>query len=218
MRLLRAIWDFRARWYDFCEASDLRRGRDKTSLFREMSGRCLFLALGTGLDIPRFPPDLDITAIDISPGMLRRARPRAEAYAGRLRLVQADALQLCFPASSFETVVTSCTLCSVPRPVRVLRELRRVLRPGGRLLMFEHVRSRQPILGLALDAMTLWTRWSGTWMNRDTVTSVRAAGFQITRIESVYLDIILAIRAVKAGSTARRFLTSPPGSESDGTG
>jgi ubiquinone/menaquinone biosynthesis C-methylase UbiE len=160
-----------------------------------MSGKVLFLAVGTGADIPHFPPGLDITGIDMSREMLRRAKSRARAYAGRLRLQCADALALPFPDASFDMGVTSCTMCSVPDPARALGELHRVLRPGAGLLLFEHVRSRQPILGLILDAMTLWTRRRGTDMNRPTLAYVRAAGFEPTRVESVYLDIILAIRA-----------------------
>src|SRR3990172_5433943 len=101
--------------------------------------------------------------------MLRKALPRARQYAGSLSLVQADATQLCFPDRAFDTIVTSCTLCSVPRPVQTLQELHRVLRPGGRLLMFEHVRSRQALLGLALDAMTVLTRPLPTRINPHTL-------------------------------------------------
>ena len=191
------IWGWRSRFYDLCEGSGLRRGPHKARLFRHISGRTLLVAVGTGLDIRHFPRGQAITAIDISRDMLRKAAGRATAYAGRLDLVQADALHICFRDASFDTVVTSCTLCSVPEPVTALRELRRVLRPGGRLLMFEHVRSRQPILGLALDLMTRMTRRSGTDMNRDTLATVRAAGFRITSVESVFLDIILAVRGVR---------------------
>ncbi|MCC6357394.1 MAG: class I SAM-dependent methyltransferase [Phycisphaerales bacterium] len=193
-----SVWDLRARLYDVCEGSQLRRAPFKTALFREMTGRTLFVAIGTGADILQFPPDRDIVAIDISAAMLRRAEPRRRRYRGDLRLIRMDALQLEFPAASFDTVVTSCTMCSVPDAATALRELHRVLRPGGRLLMFEHVRSRNVILARALDLMTLWTRFFGTEMNRDTVTTVRAAGFRITRIESVYLDIILTIRATRS--------------------
>lgn len=162
-----------------------------------MTGRTLFVAIGTGADILQFPPDQDIVAIDISAAMLRRAEPRRRRYRGDLRLIRMDALQLTFPAASFDTVVTSCTMCSVPDAAAALSELHRVMRPGGRLLMFEHVRSRNAILAGVLELMTLWTRFFGTEMNRDTVKAVRAAGFRITRIESVYLDIILTIRAIR---------------------
>jgi len=187
------IWDKRARLYDTFEASDLRRGPARESLFREMTGRVLFIAVGTGMDIKHFPPGCEIVAIDISEEMLRRAVPRAQKYPGELRLVRTDALRLCFADESFDTVATSCTMCSVPDPQQAFREIRRVLRPGGKLLMFEHVRSRNPILGLTLDLMTLFTRRNGTAMNRRTVETAIATGFTIINVETVFLDIILAV-------------------------
>ena len=193
-----SLWDLRSKLYDLCEASELRRGPSKTALFRDMTGRLLFVAVGTGVDIRHFPPGLDVTGIDISAAMLRRAEARRKLYPGVLHFVRADALNLCFADESFDTVVTSCTMCSVPDPVRALRELRRVLRPAGQLLMFEHVRSRNRVLGLALDTMNLWTRLGGTEMNRDTLANVLKAGFRIRRVTSVYLDIILSIHAAKA--------------------
>lgn len=213
------VWDIRAGFYDVCEGSDVRRGPHKAALFQDMRGKVLFVALGTGLDVKHFPPGQDIVAIDISERMLRRAEHRCKQYRGSLAILQANALQLCFADASFDTVVTSCTLCSVPDPIKVLHELHRVLRPGGVLLMFEHVRSRNPILGLVLDLMTLWTRLWGTEMNRHTVRNAQAAGFGITRIDSVFLDIILSIRGQKDEPAEKRrsalsrtipVMTSPP--------
>jgi SAM-dependent methyltransferase len=194
---MNSTWDMRARFYDIREASCLRRGPAKTALFADMRGKAIFVAAGTGSDFTAFPPGMDITAIDISDAMLRRAAKRAATYGRTLRLLKADALALPFPDSSFDTAVTSCTMCSVPDPVRALRELHRVLRPDGRLLMFEHVRSRQFLLAWVLDLMTIWTRRTGTEMNRDTLSNARVAGFQITDVQCAYLDIILAVRAVK---------------------
>lgn len=194
------VWDMRAKLYDFCEGSDLRRGPAKTRLFQQMIGRSLLVAVGTGIDIRHLPADRQIVAIDISDEMLRRAEVRRKGYHGTLRFVQADVGRLCFPDACFDTVITSCTLCSVPDPIRALQELYRILRPNGRLLMFEHVRSRNPILGFILDLMTLVTCCSGTAMNRDTLRNATIAGFRITTIESVFLDIILSVGAVKAKS------------------
>jgi len=191
------VWNIRARLYDFCEGSDFRRGPQKRALFSEIQGRVLFVAVGTGADIKHFPPGRTIVAIDINERMLARATVRARQYPGKFFLVRADAQHLRFPEASFDTVVTSCTMCSIPDPARAFREFYRVLRPGGRLLMFEHVRSQNPLLGLALDFMTLLTRWTGTEMNRNTLGNARAAGFEITQIESAFLDIILAVRATR---------------------
>lgn len=199
---------WRTRFYDYREASMLRRGPAKAELFAEMRGRVIFVAAGTGTDFAAFPPGLDITAIDISDEMLRRAERRRKNYPGALRLHKADALALPFPDDSFDTGVTSCTMCSVPDPVRALREMLRVLRPGARLLLFEHVRSRMFPLAWMLDLMTLWTRHFGTYMNRNTLANTLAAGFRISSVESIYLDIILAIRAMKP-------VTPPPGSRRD---
>lgn len=188
------IWDKRARLYDTFEASALRRGPAKERLFREMTGRVLFIAAGTGMDIKHFPPGREIVALDISEEMLRRAAPRAQRYPGQLHLVRMDALKLGFADESFDTVATSCTMCSVPDPQRVMQEIYRVLRPGGKLLMFEHVRSRNLILALTLDWMTLFTRPRGTEMNRRTIETAIAAGFHLTNVETAFLDIILAVQ------------------------
>src|SRR4029077_2402422 len=98
---------------------------------------------------------------------------------------------------SFDTVVTVCTFCSVPRPVVGLRELRRVLKPGGQILMFEHVRSKIGPLGIFLDFMTPLSRRLGPDLNRDTVGNVQKDGFRLCREENVYLDIVKIIEAVK---------------------
>jgi len=116
-----AILRLRAWAYDVCEGSDLRRGGRKAELFSRMTGRTLFMAAGTGIDFKHFPPQGDITAIDISADMLARAARRRQQCPGALRLVRADALNLPFAGAAFDTAATSCTLCSVPDPERVRR-------------------------------------------------------------------------------------------------
>jgi ubiquinone/menaquinone biosynthesis C-methylase UbiE len=191
-------WDDASRTFDLLAIADERRfGPDKRRLFSKMRGKTLMLAAGTGNDFQFFPRGRDIAAIDISPRMLARAATKATAYEGTIQLHEMDACDLSFPDDSFDTVITVCTFCSVPRPIIGLRELHRVLKSDGQLLMFEHVRSKIGPLGIFLDLMTPFCRRFGPDMNRDTVGNVLKAGFQLRREENVYLDVVKIIEAVK---------------------
>lgn len=198
--LVRA-WDRQARSYDLITRGQERRwAPPKAALFSRIEGRTLFAAVGTGLDIALLPPGREITGVDISPAMLAHARPRAATYPGRLDLVEADLTALPFADGSFDTALTVCTFCSVPDPVVGLRELFRVVRTGGRLLMFEHTASRLPLVRPLLFAMTLFARHLAhlsTELNRDTVANVQRAGFHIDRITHHYLDVVKSIEAVR---------------------
>jgi ubiquinone/menaquinone biosynthesis C-methylase UbiE len=160
-----------------------------------MNGNVLFVAAGTGLNFPNLPPMKDIVAIDINADMLARAHRRAEHYPGTLTLQVADVQQLPFADESFDTVATASTFCSVPDPVRGLQELHRVLRSGGKLLMFEHVRSHNWFLALELDFLSWMMRHIAPAMNRDTMANVATAGFVIDRVTCAYVDIFVAIEA-----------------------
>jgi ubiquinone/menaquinone biosynthesis C-methylase UbiE len=173
-----------------------RWGPAKRELFSAMRGRILFLAAGTGLDFPFFPAQQDITAIDISPKMIEIARTRAHDYDGEIDLKVMDAHELAFPDGHFDQVYTSCTFCSVPDPVRGLSSLRRVLKPGAELRMFEHTGSRWFPFNLMLNIMTPLTSRFGPAMNRPTVDNVRRAGFRIREVRHLYLDVVKTITAV----------------------
>jgi len=191
-------WDAASRSFDFISfGDDHRLGPHKRRLFAKMHGAILMVAAGTGNDFRFFPTGQSILAIDISPRMLERAEKKAAQYQGKIELRQMDVCQLQLPDSSFDSVVTVCTFCSVPEPVVGLRELYRVLKPGGHILMFEHVRSRIGPLGIFLDLMTPLSRRVGPDLNRDTVGNVQKAGFRIRREENVYLDIVKSIEGVK---------------------
>lgn len=195
-------WDRAAAGFDFMNGGgpEKRWAPHKRELFARMSGEILFLAVGTGLDIAFFPPGQRITGIDISAEMLKRAAARAAAYPGAMTLQQRDVHQLDFPDGHFDQVFTSCTFCSVPRPVDGLRQLYRVLKPGGELLMFEHTGSRYFPFRQILDWMTPLSRRMGPEMNRDTPANVAAAGFEIDGVQNIYLDVVRIIRARRPAS------------------
>ena len=201
MKSIREKWDRAARTYDFVTWADERRlGPYKRRLFANMSGECLMVAAGTGNDFRHFPPNLNITAIDVSPAMVDRARARAAAYRGVLKLRVMDVTRLEFSDQTFDTVVTSCTFCSVPDPLRGLRELHRCLKPRGRLLMFEHVRSRIGPVAILQDLMTPLSSRFGPDMNRDTTANVLRAGFVLNKETNAYLDIVKMIDARRNGA------------------
>ena len=198
----RRKWDNAAKSFDLLNGlgPELRWAPVKRELFSAMQGKILFLAVGTGLDIQFFPPGHDIVGIDISPKMLDKAAARAAAYPGNLRLQEMDVHKMSFEAECFDQVYTSCTFCSVPDPVHGLQELRRVLRPGGVLRMFEHTGSRYFPFGLMLDLMTPLSRRVGPEMNRDTVSNVARAGFRIREVRNAFLDVVKVITAVAPDS------------------
>ncbi len=170
-----------------------RRAYAQRALFANMGDRVLFVAAGSGLNFANFPPHRDIVAIDVNVEALSRASDRSKLYDGTLRLMEADVQKLPFENASFDTIATASTFCSVPNPAQGLSELYRVLKPGGRLLMLEHVRSGIALIALEQDMMNLAMRYLGSDVNRDTVGPVRDAGFVIDRIRSAYLDVFLMI-------------------------
>jgi ubiquinone/menaquinone biosynthesis C-methylase UbiE len=157
----------------------------------------LFLALGTGLDIPTFPPGKNIVAIDISPKMLVQAHPLIEAYDGAIDAQVMDVHDMSYPDNTFDQVYTSCTFCSVPNPVAGLESLKRVLKPGGELFMFEHTGSHYYPFKIMMNIMTLLFDKIGPAMNRNTVANVEAAGFEVEEVRNIFLDVVKTIKARK---------------------
>ncbi len=208
--LTRDKWDRAASTFDLMAGggAEKRWKTAKQHLFSHMGdGTILFMALGTGLDIPVFPPGKTITAIDISPKMLHCAQPRIAAYDGSINALTMDVHAMDFPDQHFDQIFTSCTFCSVPNPVEGLRAIKRVLKPGGELFMFEHTGSQFFPFKLMMDIMTPLSRKVGPEMNRPTSANVSAAGFEITKIENIYLDVVKTIYA--------RVPSSPPESSRD---
>ena len=163
-----------------------------------MSGRVLYVGIGTGQEIVNFPNRLEIIAIDISRNMLAQANQRASQYPGNIKPVIMNTENLGFPDDVFDTILTVCVFCTVEQPVQGLKELKRVLKPDGKILMFEHVLSANPVFGMILKLNSLiTTRISGTHLDRDTLGNLQKAGFSIKSEQNIYLDIVKAIAGHK---------------------
>ena len=157
----------------------------KRKLLANARGRVLEIGVGTGLSLPQYPPELELVGVEPSEPMRRRAQRRAHELGRNVTLVEAPAEELPFEDDSFDTVVSLAVLCSVRDPDRVLAEIRRVLRPGGRFIFLEHVRSDDPHLARKQD------RWERPWgwiaggchPNRRTLDTIRSAGFELVEVE-----------------------------------
>jgi ubiquinone/menaquinone biosynthesis C-methylase UbiE len=152
----------------------------------------LEVGVGTGMNLEHYPAEVRVTGIDVSPRMLDRARPRAEAAEADVELLVADVEDLPYADDTFDTATAACVFCSVADPVQGLRELARVTRPDGRVLLLEHVRPRNRVLGFLADLISPLTRLLfGPYVNRRTERNVAAAGLEIVdvRRQGVWREI-----------------------------
>lgn len=147
------------------------------------TGRVIEIGAGAGENFARYPAAVtEVVAVEPEPYLRRKAQ---QAAAGRpVRVVDGTAEALPFGDGEFDTAVASLVLCSVPDQAAALAELRRVLKPGGQLLFYEHVLAEDPGLARRQQRMDpLWTRFAGgCHLDRDTPAAIAAAGFEITHV------------------------------------
>lgn len=192
-------YDRQARFYDLTEAlmERLLMRRWRRRQWSMVSGpRVLEVGVGTGKNFPHYPPDVRVAAVDFSPRMLARAAGKAREKSVPVSLGLMDAQSLAAPDAAFDRVMSSFVFCSVPDPVLGLREVRRVLRPGGRVILLEHVRSRNRVLGWLMDRLNgLFVRMTGANISRDTVANVERAGLRVVSVQHLLGDVVKLIEA-----------------------
>jgi ubiquinone/menaquinone biosynthesis C-methylase UbiE len=193
------VWDKAAPSYDkqiaFFEKTWFGGGREW--LGERAHGRVLEVAIGTGRNLPHYPADTTIVGIELSPAMLAIARQRA-ADLGRVDLQEGDAEHQPFAEASFDTVVCALSLCTIPDPAAAIGEMKRVLVPGGRLLLLDHIGSTWPPIYAAqwlLERITI--RAAGEHFTRRHLSLVQAAGFQVVETERHKAGTVERIHAVK---------------------
>jgi ubiquinone/menaquinone biosynthesis C-methylase UbiE len=151
---------------------------------RSAEGDVLEIAVGSGRNLPFYPPGTKLTAIEFSPEMLKLAEQRASEMGAEADLRMVDAQALEFEDESFDTIVCTLALCTIPDPAKAVREAFRVLRPGGSYRGLEHVRS--PVLAVrgvqrVLDPLSV--RFAGDHVVREPLDYLRPAGFEIEQLE-----------------------------------
>lgn len=187
-----------APYYDLMSSAAEKRFQPwRTELWAGVQGDSLLeVGVGTGKNMPYYPQKPRITAIDLTPAMLQRAQTRARELGldGRLDLRLGDVQALEFSTGSFDSAIATCVFCSVPDPILGLRELRRVVKPGGKVLLLEHMRSPNALLGSLMDLLNpLVVRISGANINRRTLDNVRLAGLQTETIQDLAMGGILKL-------------------------
>ncbi|MFE9689182.1 class I SAM-dependent methyltransferase [Micromonospora sp. NPDC005806] len=196
----RRVWDKTAPSYDkqiaFLERIQFGGGREW--LGARARGRVLEVAIGTGRSLPHYAADVTVTGIELSPAMLDIARRHAADLGRAVDLHEGDAEQLPFGDASFDSVVCALSLCSIPNPVTAIGEMKRVLVPGGRLLLLDHISSTWPPIYAAqwlLERVTI--RAAGEHFTRRQLPLVQAAGFEIVETERLKAGTVERIHAVK---------------------
>lgn len=163
----------------------------RRKLLAQSEGKVLEIGAGTGLNFSHYPAGLEVTATDPDPDMLVRAKLRKDQSSVLKEVSLANAESLPFADESFDTVVATLVFCSIPNPLRAFQEVSRVLKPGGKVLLLEHVRKSGMLVGGLQDILTpLWKHIAGgCHLNRTHENSFRETGFDVVMNEELWRGI-----------------------------
>ena len=162
-------------------------------------GKVLGIGVGTGKNLPYYPEGVEVIGIDFSRGMLEKAEKRKkELGLENVKLLYMDAQNMEFDDNTFDTVVSTFVFCTVPDPIKGLKEAYRVLKPGGTAIFLEHMKSNSRLLNIPLYLMEPFIKTLlGTSMLRGTQKNIEKAGFKIEKVENLFFNIVRLIIATK---------------------
>ena len=170
--------------------------KHRKEILMSVEGQILEVGVGTGNSFKDYPSYNRIVAIDASSEMLWRAAKKLKRYEGDLELLLADIAYLPFKDEVFDTMFSSLVLCSVANPVRSLKDMKRVAKENSRLLMVEHVKSKNKFLGYLMERLNPFLSPLDN-INRDTVENLKEAGWAVKQERNLAYDIFKAIVAEK---------------------
>ena len=162
------------------------------------TGHTLEVGIGTGLNLPYYPPEASLIGLDLSPEMLDLARRRATELGMTVELKEGDAQELPFPDQMFDTVISTYAMCSVPDEARTISEMRRVLRDGGRLILVDHIRSAVKPIYWMQRLLELSPSHIKGELTRRPLLHVRDAGFEILESDRLRVGIVERLVALKS--------------------
>lgn len=167
-------------------------------LFEGLSGRLLDAGVGTGRNIPFYPPDARVVGIDLSPAMLRQAELRRRRSTRPIELRQMDVTKLEFPDATFDAAIATFLFCVLPDELQLpaLRELARVVKPGGPIRLLEYVQPRGALRRAVAALWKPWMAWAyGAGFDRQTEAYVREAGLDLAECRYVVPDLVKLLSA-----------------------
>lgn len=176
--------------------------RRRRALVGDAYGRVVEIGAGTGLNVRHYPDCVEeLVLTEPEPGMRRKLARRLDRTGRTARISDAPATRLPFPDAAVDTVVSTLVLCTVPDPEGALREIARVLRPGGQLLFIEHVRASSRFLAARQDVLLRpWRRFAGGCVcNRPTLELMRACGFTVAAEEAVWRGMPAIVHPLAIG-------------------
>ncbi|HEY3006557.1 MAG TPA: class I SAM-dependent methyltransferase [Micromonosporaceae bacterium] len=202
---VRRVWDTFAPRYDsgmrFIEWVQFGGGREWVC--SRARGEVLEVAVGTGRNLPLYPAEVSVTGVELSPAMLSQAKLRARDLTRPVSLAEGDAQALPFADESFDTVVCTLSMCAIPDDRAALAEMWRVLRPGGRLLLLDHIGSTwPPILAIQRLVEKRTIRSAGEYQTRRPRLIAEAIGFAIAEAERLKAGTVERLAAIKPAGAA----------------